>query len=336
MPDRIVSRGREPAGEKNPYFEKIDVPLLFILRIEKYFMWLSLSFFSALMLGFYDVAKKRALSGNAVLPVLLVNTLLGAAIFLPAILSSQFSLGWFDSTAFDIPRGTAHEHALIALKAVIVLSSWTFGYFGLKNLPLTIVGPINATRPVLVLLGAMIIFGERLSGLQWAGVLLALVSLFMLGRSSRREGVDFVSNRSIWCVGAAAILGAVSGLYDKYVMLSLNPVFVQGWFNVYQAILMSAVVLILRRFSLTEKTPFHWSWAIPLITLFVTAADFAYFYALSLDGAMISIISMIRRGSVLVSFAYGGLVLREHNLRGKAVDLIFILIGMLLLYIGSR
>ena len=31
-----------------------------------------------------------------------------------------------------------------------------FGYYGMKHLPLTIVGPINATRPVLVLVGAMV------------------------------------------------------------------------------------------------------------------------------------------------------------------------------------
>lgn len=299
-------------------------------------MWLSLAFFSALMLGFYDVAKKRALRDNAVLPVLLANTLLGAALFLPVILSSQLSLDWFSATMLDIGKGTAREHALIVLKAVIVLSSWICGYFGLKHLPLTIVGPINATRPVLVLLGAMLLFGERLGGMQWAGVLLALVSLFMLGRSSRREGVDFVSNRWIWCVAAASLLGAASGLYDKYVVRNMNPVFVQSWFNLYQAILMSVLVLLLRRSPISEKTRFHWSWAIPFITLFVTAADFAYFYALSLDGAMISIISMIRRGSVLVSFAYGAFVLRERNLRGKAVDLVFILIGMVLLYFGSK
>lgn len=299
-------------------------------------MWLYLAFFSALSLGFYDVAKKRALRDNAVLPVLLCNTVLGAAIFLPVIVSSQLSLGWFSGTMLDIPRGTAGEHLLIVIKVVIVLSSWISGYFGLKHLPLTIVGPINATRPVLVLLGAIIIFGERLSGLQWCGVILAMCSLYMLGRSSRSEGVDFVSNRWVWCVGLAALLGAVSGLYDKYVMLRLDSVFVQSWFNLYQAMLMMLIVALLRLSGRGERSKFHWSWAIPLITLFVTAADFAYFYALSLDGAMISIISMIRRGSVIVSFAYGAFVLREHNLRSKAVDLALIMLGMLLLYFGSR
>lgn len=299
-------------------------------------MWLSLAFLSALLLGFYDVAKKRALRNNAVLPVLLANTVLGAALFMPVILDSQFSFGWFDGTMLSVPRGTLHQHCLIMVKAVIVLSSWICGYFGLKHLPLTIVGPINATRPVLVLLGAMLLFGERLNALQWGGVLLAMASLFALSRSSRREGVDFVSDRWIWCIGAAAVLGAASGLYDKYVMLSLNPVFVQSWFNLYQAVLMSVLVFAMSCGRPGLVSEWRWSWAIPFITLFVSAADFAYFYALSIDGAMISIVSMIRRGSVLVSFAYGAVVLREKNLRGKALDLAFILLGMVLLYFGSR
>lgn len=69
---------------------------------------------------------------------------------------------------------------------------------------------------------------------------------------------------------------------------------------------------------------------------FLSAADFVYFYALSLDGAMISIVSMVRRGSVLVSFIFGAMVFREKNLKSKAVDLVLVLIGMIFLYLGSQ
>ena len=51
-------------------------------------MWLTLAFTSAALLGFYDAAKKKALTDNAVLPVLLLNTLFSTLIFLPAILSA--------------------------------------------------------------------------------------------------------------------------------------------------------------------------------------------------------------------------------------------------------
>jgi hypothetical protein len=49
----------------------------------------------------------------------------------------------------------------------------------------------------------------------------------------------------------------------------------------------------------------------------LSAADFVYFYALGMDGAMISIVSMVRRGSVVVSFLFGAMIFREKNLKSK-------------------
>ena len=299
-------------------------------------MWLTLAFASAALLGFYDAAKKKALTGNAVLPVLLLNTLFSTLIFLPAILSSELGLGWFDGTLLDAEPGTAHAHALVLIKSSIVLTSWIFGYFGMKHLPITIVGPINATRPVMVLVGAMLLFGERLNAWQWAGVLLALVSLFLLSRSSRREGVDFVHNLWILFIALGAVTGAVSGLYDKFIMSRLDPVFVQSWYNLYQLAMMAVVVGIVWWPRRKNTTPLRWSWAIPLISIFLSLADFAYLLALRDPDAMISVVSLIRRGSVVVSFLCGAVLFHERNLRSKAVDLAFILLGMACLWIGSK
>lgn len=299
-------------------------------------MWLILAFLSALLLGFYDVAKKQALRDNSVPAVLLLNTFFSSLIFLPSIVSTLSGGGWFDVTAYRIPLGTLHDHILVALKAVIVLSSWAFGYYGIKHLPITIVGPINATRPVMVLIGALLIFGERLNALQWIGVGLAVFSLFMLSRAGRREGIDFSHNVWIVCVAAAALLGAASGLYDRYLMQRLEPIFVQGWYNLYQTIIMIVVMTLMRLLDSRSAARFHWSWAIPMISILLTAADMAYFVALSDTDAMISVVSMIRRGSVVVSFACGALLFRERNLKAKALDLALIIIGMVFLYFGSR
>ncbi len=299
-------------------------------------MWLTLAFASAALLGLYDAAKKKSLSGNAVLPVLLLNTLFSTLIFLPAVLSSELGLGWFDGTLLESAPGTAQAHALVVLKSAIVLTSWIFGYFGMKHLPITIVGPINATRPVLVLVGALLVFGERLNGWQWAGVLLSVLSLFLLSRSSRREGVDFRHNLWILFIAVSALTGAVSGLYDKFIMARLDPVFVQSWYNLYQLAMMSAVVAVVWWPRRHTTTPLHWSWAIPLISIFLSLADFAYLFALREPGAMISVVSMIRRGSVVVSFLCGALFFRERNLKAKALDLAFILVGMACLWIGSK
>ena len=298
-------------------------------------MWLSLAFLSAALLGLYDVAKKRSLTGNAVMPVLLLNTLFSSLIFLPTILSAEFGLGWFDATPLASAPGTAQAHLLVLVKSSIVLVSWIFGYFGMKHLPITIVGPINATRPVLVLLGALLLFGERLNAWQWTGVLLALASLVLLSRSGCREGVDFRHNVWILCLAVAAVTGAASGLYDKYIMSRLDAAFVQSWYNLYQLGMMTVVTALLwwpRR----RESPFHWCWSIPLISIFLSAADFAYFCALREEGALIAVVSMVRRGSVIVSFLCGALLFHERNLRSKAVDLALILVGMFFLWLGSR
>lgn len=304
-------------------------------------LWLLLAFLSAALLGCYDGFKKAALTGNAVIPVLLLNTVFCSLIFLPFIVLSYTGTS-LDSSIFHVARGGLREHGYILLKSVIVLSSWLFGYLAIKRLPLTIVGPVNATRPVMVLIGAMLVFGEQLNLWQWIGVLLAIFSLFMLGRSSKKEGIDFKRNRWVVYLLLAAVLGAVSGLYDKYLMASpasggvgIDRMMVQSWYNIYQSVLMLGALLLMW-WPKRHEQPFHWSWAIIGVSVFLSIADFAYFFALSLPGAMISIVSMIRRGSVIVSFLIGALFFHEHNLKSKAVDLALVLIGMIFLFIGSK
>ena len=289
-------------------------------------MWWILAFVSAALLGCYDASKKVSLRDNAVFPVLFFNTLLSALIFSPFLFTTGF--------------GDWHTQLFILAKSVLVLSSWIAGYFAMKHLPLTLVGPINATRPVLVLLGAMLLFGERLNLLQSLGVALAILAYFLMRHTGKSEGIDFRHNKWIWCLILAVLLGSASGLYDKYLMspswLGLNREQVLGWYTLYQAVIMGVLLLVLWAPHRSATTPFVWRWSIPLISVFLCGADYAYMQALSQPDALISVVSMIRRGSVLVSFAIGALFLHEKNLRAKSLDLALMLLSMLFLYLGSR
>ena len=338
-------------------------------------MWLLLAFFSAAMLGFYDASKKASLRNNAVLPVLLLNTIFSTMIFSPFLIDYIGGFGWFSGTIVDTSpyigdvqtagsqpitespcslqtarslhnslnltslSSTASiikAHLLIILKAFIVLSSWICGYFGLKHLPLTIVGPINATRPVLVLIGALVLFGEKLNLYQWIGVSLALLSIFLMSRAGKKEDIDFKNNKWIWCLAAATIIGAVSGLYDKFIMKSLSPMFVQSWFNFYQMIIMALICGLLWYPKRHQNTPFRWKWSIPLISIFICIADFAYYTSLSNADSMISVVSLVRRSSVIVSFICGVVIFKERNIKAKLFDLILILLGMAFIWMGTQ
>ena len=295
-------------------------------------MWVLLGMLSALFLGFYDIAKKKSLTGTAVLTVLFLNTVFCALIFLPFIIAPGISQSISASGTEVLQMEPLKAHLLVVLKSFIVLSSWIMGYYALKHLPITLTGPINAFRPVLVLIGALIIFGEKLNGLQWTGVLLSILSLFLLSLSGKKEGINFTSNKWVFILFGAVVMGAVSGLYDKYIIKQLPPIFVQSWFNVYQVAIMGSILMLMKR---KTSSKFTWSWWIPLISIFISIADFAYFHSLSSDGALIAVVSMIRRGSVIISFTAGALIFKEKNLKAKVLDLVLILIGLVFLCWGS-
>ena len=292
-------------------------------------MWVLLATVSALCLGLYDVMKKLSLDRNNVLGVLFLNTLFGSLFMLPIIIAgvSHGNYGFGNTLA---------GHGFILIKSFLVLASWLLGYAGIKHLPLTIAGPVNASRPVIVLVGALLIFGERLNMWQWAGVILGFWSLFFISRVGGREGFSLKSSKWVWMAIGATTLGAVSALYDKYLLSKFEPLEVQAWYSLYQLIIMGVTVWIIMHIDKgSSSTTLRWRWTIPLISVFLTVADIAYFYSLSLDGSMISVVSMIRRGSVIVSFFYGVIALHEKNIRLKLIDLTVLLIGLSFLVIGS-
>ncbi|MDR1738732.1 MAG: DMT family transporter [Candidatus Symbiothrix sp.] len=299
-------------------------------------MWLYLSFLSALFLGFYEIAKKASLGGNAVIPVLFLNTVFGSLIFLPPVLLSWLCPEWMQQTPLYVPPASAQVHLLIFIKSLIVLSSWIFNYFATKHLPLTLAGPIKATQPVAVLLGALLIFGERLNLFQWLGVLMAILSFFLLSLTGKKEGIRFAHNKWILFLVLSVLTGAASGLYDKYLMRSMDVMTVQSWFNFYQFAVMLPVLMILWFPLRKHTTPFRWTWYIPLISIFLAIGDYVYFSALTDADSMISIVSMIRRSNVVVIFLAGAWIYREKNLKSKAFDLLLVLLGMLFLYWGTK
>ena len=299
-------------------------------------MWLILAFISALLLGSYDVFKKVSLQKNAVIPVLFVSILFSSATLLPFLLISRFSPETLKGSLFYVPKVDFYTHLLFIVKALIVLSSWLFAYFAMKNLPISIASPIKATQPVWVVLGAVLIFGEKLNGFQAAGVGITLLSFFLFSVVGKKEGISFKTNKWFWFIVMATLTGAVSGLYDKYLMKQFDHMAVQVYYTFYQAVIMGIITLFLWSPTRKKTTPFQFRWSIAFISIFLVSADFVYFYALSLPESLISVVSTIRRVGVVVPFLYGAIIMQDKNIKLKVIDLLGVLIGMLLLYLGSK
>lgn len=279
-------------------------------------MWIWMALASALLLGSYDVAKKAALQHNDIFYVLLGATAISVLFLSPAL-----------------RPGAAADHLRLVFKAVLVTSSWVSGMYALKLLPITVVSTYKASRPMFVVVLSLIIFGERLNLWQLAGVLAVLAALFLLARCGEKEGIRIRSDKGMLALAISIATGVASALYDKYLMAGMAPLFVQSWSNVYISLLLGLCILV--RGISKGNVPFRPDWRIVLIAVFITGADMLYFYALRQHGAMLSVISLVRRCSVVVTFVLGAAMFREKNLRAKAGALAVMLAGMAFLTIGS-
>jgi transporter family protein len=298
-------------------------------------MWLWAAIGSAILLGIYDVFKKQASTRNDVLHILLYVTALSTLILSPFILTSAFGWHWLQGTSFDASPGSTRDHLLVLLKAFIVSISWITGLMGLKNLPITTAGTIKTSRPVFVLLGSILIFGEHLNLWQWVAVLLAFTALWMLGHTSKREGFDFVRNKWVICMWVSVLSGVASALLDKHLMSSMQPMFVQGWCNFYITLILTVILLVMKFSGSPNYQPYKHDWLILLIALFITWSDFLYFLSLSGEGAMLSVVSILRRSSVIITFICGAIFFKEKNLRSKAIALLVLLAAMIILVLAS-
>ncbi len=297
-------------------------------------MWIALGLISCLFLGFYDIVKKASLKDNAVIPVLFLASSTGAVLFTPFIIASW--AGWIEpGHLLYVPAVGGTLHGLIFLKSMLVGSSWIFAYYALKHLPITIVTPIRATGPVWTLFGALILFSERYNIWQWAGIMTVLTFFYIFSLAGRKEGISFMRNKWILYIALATLLGSISTLYDKYLITHYDRMAVQAWFSVYMIPVFLPFLLGMWYPRRKSITPFEWRWTIPVIGILLSLADFAYFYALSYDDALITILSVLRRTSVVVSFAFGALIFKEGNLKHKALALLGILAGVLLIVLGS-
>ncbi len=300
-------------------------------------MWVILALLSAFLLGIYEVYKKLSVHKNAVIPVLFISTLTSSLIFLPITVGSGYYPDFFKGIQLFVPHITFQEHVLIFLKSLLVVASWVFTFYAVKNLPITIVSPIRATGPIWTLLGAIVIFSEHLNFYQWVGVTITLLFFYMLSTTGKSEGINFTTNKWVFFIMAGTFLGAASGLYDKFLMRRIDRMAVQAWFSFYQvAILFPVLVVNQWLVPKEERAQFHWRWTIPLIGVFLVLADYLYFNALSYPESMISIVSSLRRGGTVISFVVGALIFHEKNIKRKALYLAGIMIGILLISLGSH
>ena len=295
--------------------------------------WVLFAILSAVFLGVYDVAKKASVQDNAVLVVLFACSATGLALLLPLGALSLAAPTWAQTHGVFIEAFSWREHTLVLAKAALVTLSWVLTFFALKHLPISLAAPVRASAPLFTLLGAVVLFGERPSAQQGLGIAAILLAYWVFSLIGRTEGIHFSRNAWVWSLFLGTLVGAASGLYDKHLLQTahLPALAMQFWFTAYGTLIQGLIVFFLWRPRRAQHTPFRWRWTIAAVGVLLLLSDALYFHALTMPGALVSVISTLRRTNVVLSFAIGSLLFGERYRLRKSLALTGVLVGIFLI-----
>jgi bacterial/archaeal transporter family protein len=252
------------------------------------------------------------------------------------LLLSHFARDWMPADWLVVDSIRWRDHGMLFTKSLIAGSSWIFATFALKHLPMSIAGPIRASSPFWTIFIAVTFMSERPNVGQWAGVTVILISFYAFSLVGRKEGIHFHRDRWVGFMVIATLLGACSALYDKFLLqqMAMKASTVQAWFSIYLVVFMLPL-FVKWYWRDRSRCPFQWRWSVPMIAVLLLVSDFLYFSAIEMDGALISVISPLRRTSVIISFIAGVRLYGERNWRPKAICIASLLAGVYVLSLAK-
>lgn len=283
-------------------------------------MWLWMSLISGVLLGFYEIFTKKALSKASLLNVLALYTLCS-----------------FLLVSFEIRNALNISFpylCLIFLKSLIIFFSWLLGFLALRNIPISIYSPFTTLVPVFTVVLGVAVLGERLVFWQSFGVFLILIAYYFINKTGSKETGNLMFNKYFYLVVGSTFLSAISAMIDKIALKSINIGQMQFWFCFFLTLLYFGAWFF-TGIKEHQKLTFKFNYFIVLMSIFLVVSDRIYFHAVNAVSSQIAIILPVRRSSVLVSAIAGGIIFREKNLRAKFWCVCLVIAGIVIVFVGK-
>ncbi len=282
------------------------------------YIWLWLTLASGVLLGFYDIFKKKSLEK---IPVLNVLALYSVFSFL--LVSYELN------NAISINKVSL---LITLIKALVIFLSWTLGFTAIKHLPISVISPFGTLSPVFTIFLGVFILNESLEFKQAIGIFVMLLSYYFIGMTGKAEIKGLFRNKYLYLMIGSSLLSAVSAMLDKIILKKVNSGQMQFWFCFFVMVMYVGAYLFDRLKSKT-KIPLKFSVFIPLTSLFLVLSDKIYFLAVEASDSKISLILPLRKSSIIISAIVGGLLFREKNILKKFVCIAVLLIGIVIVFV---
>ena len=274
-------------------------------------LWILFIVIYSLLKGSREGMKKAALKKSSSTEILFFYTLVGLVLVLP-----------FSKEAFSL----APLYIFYAfLKALVVCTAWIFAFAAIKNMSVSLYGVMDLSRMVFSTALGVFALGEAFTVNKAIGVSLVILGLLLvnLKKSTSGKGMSLT-------VLIAALLNcffnAVSGTMDKVLMQYMESSQLQFWFMFFMTVIYGIVILI-RREKISIKCLKTNFW-IPLMSLSLIVGDKLLFEANKSPLSEVTLMTVIKQSSVLVTVLTGWLVFKEKNILYKLMCTGIVLTGI--------
>ena len=279
-------------------------------------MYILMVVISALFLGCYDVLRKISLKKSSVYEVLFFYC---ASAFLVSLL---FIGKGINVDVLDV--------LFILLKSLIIVVNWALVLKCMKKIDVAIVVGFSLLNTLFVVFGSWIFFNENLTWAHFVSLIFMGIGIILITRIENKDKEQKISNdyKYLWFLFFSSMLGASSGLLDKYILnyrqVSNNSVLTL--FMLFTSVIYGCIYFYKNK-KIEFKNLKNNLWIVATGAS-IAFADIFYYYSITMEDAQLSLISILRKTSVLVATILASVFLREKYLFKKLGVLIFMLIGV--------
>ncbi len=273
--------------------------------------WIIFVIIYGLLKGSREGMKKAAMKKSSSNEILFFYTLIGFILVLPSTKEAFLTAPIFIFYSF--------------IKALVVCTAWLFAFKALKKMSVSLYGIMDLSRMVFSMLLGVLVLGEAFTLRKGIGMTLVLLGLFLVNMKKSTE-----NSKMTFSILIAALLNcflnSVSGTMDKILMRDMTSSQLQFWFMFFSAVIYGAILLIHRE-KVSVKCLKNNFW-IPLLSLSLIVGDKLLFEANANPQSQVTLMTIIKQSSVLVTVLTGWLVYKEKNIPYKLMCTGIVLSGI--------
>lgn len=281
--------------------------------------WIFLVLLYGLLKGGREIAKKKAMDKNSVMEVLLAYTLLSFILVIP-----------------QAPNAGGLEpkfYFLIAIKSFCMFLAWLCGFYSLKKIPVSLYGILSLSRVIFATLLGVVVLHETMTTYKLIGLILVCAGLLLLKFNPKKDNqlTPEKDNQpeiaAIFIILAfiSCIFNSISGFMDKILMRDITSSQLQFWYMLF-IIIYYGIFVIIKKIKISPSVLKNvWVWA--LAVMFVIG-DKALFIANANPNSQITIMTLIKQSSCIVTILGGKFIFKEKGIAYKLFCASIVILGI--------